>query len=293
MIRPDHPALSIVRQCRLVSIGRSTFYHVPRGESPENLALMGEIDRQFLETPFYGARQMTWHLRAEGRLVNIKRVRRLMRLMGLMPIYRRPRTSIPAKGHRLYPYLLRGVRIDRPNQVWCADITYIPLAKGFLYLVAIMDWWSRKVLAWRLSNTMDVQFCVDALDDALSRYDPPEIFNTDQGSQFTSWAWTQRLKEAGVRISMDGRGRFLDNIFIERLWRSLKYECIYLYAFSGGREARQGIGDWIDLLQPSAPSCRAWRRDAGRCISRKAVGLRPGLTPRPPPDSQSSVTREL
>jgi putative transposase len=149
MIRPGHPFLSIVRQCRLASIGRSTFYHVPRGESPENLALMAEIDRQFLEIPFYGARQMMWHLRAEGRLVNIKRVRRLMRLMGLMPIYRQPRTSVPAKGHKLYPYLLRGVRIDRPNQVWCADITYIPLAKGFLYLVAIMDWWSRKVLAWR------------------------------------------------------------------------------------------------------------------------------------------------
>lgn len=149
--------------------------------------------------------------------MNIKRVRRLMRLMGLMPMYRRPRTSIPAKGHKLYSYLLRGVSIERPNQVWCADITYIPLAKGFLYLVAIMDWWSRKVLAWRLSNTMDVQFCVDALDDVLSQYDPPEIFNTDQGSQFTSWVWTQRLKEARVRISMDGRGRFLDNIFIERL----------------------------------------------------------------------------
>jgi len=166
MIQPDHPTLSVVRQCRLASIGRSTFYHVPQGESALNLALMGMIDRQFLETPFYGARQMTWHLRAEGHPVNIKRVRRLMRLMGLMPIYRRPRTSIPAKGHKLYPYLLRDVSIERPNQVWCADITYrgspaasgIPLAKGFLYLVAIMDWWSRKVLAWRLSNTMDVQF---------------------------------------------------------------------------------------------------------------------------------------
>ena len=156
MIRPNHPTLSIVRQCRLASISRSTFYYMPRGESLENLALMGMIDRQFLETPFYGARQMTWHLRAEGHPVNIKRVRRLMRLMGLMPIYRRPRTSIPAKGHKIYPYLLRGMGIERPNHVWCADITYIPLAKGFLYLVAIMDWWSRKVLAWRLSNTMDV-----------------------------------------------------------------------------------------------------------------------------------------
>ena len=196
---------------------------------------------------------MMCHLKAEGHAVNVKRVRRLMRLIGLMPIYRQPRTSIPAKGHKLYPYLLRGVRIDRPNQVWCADITYIPLAKGFLYLVAIMDWWSRKVLAWRLSNTMDVQFCVDALDEALSCHGKPEIFNTDQGSQFTSWAWTQRLKEAGVRISMDGRGRFLDNIFIERLWRSLKYECIYLHAFSGGQEARQGIGDWMVFYNQRRP----------------------------------------
>ena len=153
MIRPDHPHLSIARQCRLVSISRSSYYHEARGESAENLALMALIDRQFLETPFYGARQMTWHLRAAGHLVNVKRVRRLMRLMGLMPIYRVPRTSVPAKGHKTYPYLLRGLEIARPNQVWCADITYIPLAKGFLYLVAIMDWWSRKVLAWRLSNT--------------------------------------------------------------------------------------------------------------------------------------------
>jgi putative transposase len=214
---------------------------------------MVEIDRQFLETPFYGARQMTWHLRAEGRLVNVKRVPRLMRLMGLTPIYRKPRTSIPAKGHRIYPYLLRGIQIDRPNQVWCADITYIPLAKGFLYLVAIMDWASRKVLASRLSNTMDVQFCIDALNEALERCGPPDIFNSDQGSQFTAWAWTQRLKDAGVRISMDGRGRYLDSIFIERLWRSLKYECVYLHAFSGGREARQGIEAWVTFYNDRRP----------------------------------------
>ena len=178
----------------------------------ENLAPMTEIDRQFLETPFYGVRQMTWHLRAKGWTVNVKPVRRLMRLMGLMPIYQQPRTSVPAKGHKRYPYLLRELKIERPNQVWCADITYIPLAKGFLYLVAIMDWHSRKVLAWRLSNNMDVQFCIDALEEALDRHGCPEIFNTDQGSQFTSWAWTHCLKEAGVRISMDGRGRFLDNL---------------------------------------------------------------------------------
>jgi putative transposase len=189
MIRPDHPTLSIVRQCRL--------------------ALMAKIDRQFLETPFYGVRRMTWPLRAEGYFVNIKRVRRLMRLMGPMPIYRKPRTSVPAKGHKTYPYLLRGLRIARPDQVWCADITYIPLARGFLYLIAIMDWWSRKVLAWRLSNTMDVQFCVDALDEALDRHGPPEIFNTDQGSQFTNLDFTGLLGEAGVggRLQFGVRGQ--------------------------------------------------------------------------------------
>ena len=283
MIRPDHPSLSIVRQCRLASISRSSFYHVPRGESAANLRLMAEIDRQFLETPFYGARQMAWHLRADGHLVNIKRVRRLMRLMGLMPIYRQPRTSVPAKGHKIYPYLLRGMRIDRPNQVWCADITYIPLAKGFLYLVAIMDWSSRKVLAWRLSNTMDVQFCVDALDDALARHGAPEIFNTDQGSQFTSWAWTQRLKEAGVRISMDGRGRFLDNIFIERLWRSLKYECVYLHAFSGGHATRMGIGHWFDFYNNRRPHTAHGGANPADVymdgLSVSGPGLRPALQP--------------
>ena len=283
MIQSNHPKLSVVRQCRLVSISRSVFYHQPRGESARNLALMTQIDRQFLDTPFYGAQQMTWHLRAQGHRVNIKRVRRLMRLMGLMPIYQRPRTSIPAKGHQTYPYLLRGLSVDRPNQTWCADITYIPLAKGFLYLVAIMDWWSRKVLAWRLSNTMDVQFCLDALDEALERHGTPEIFNTDQGSQFTSWAWTQRLKEAGVRISMDGRGRFLDNIFIERLWRSLKYECVYLHAVSGGREARQGIGDWVTFYNHRRPHGAHGSETPGKVyrerLSASGPGSRPALQP--------------
>jgi len=279
MIRPDHPTLSIVRQCRLASIVHSTFYHMPRGESARNLALLGMIDRQFLATPFYGVQQMTWHLRAEGHPVNIKRVRRLMRLIGLMPIYRQPRTSLPARRHKTYPYLLCGMAIERPNQVWCADITYIPLAKGFLYLVAIIDWWSRKVLAWRLSNTMDVQFCVDALDDELSHYGPPEIFNTDQGSQFTSWAWTQRLKEAGVRISIDGRGRFLDNIFIERLWRSLKYECIYLHAFSGGREARQGTGDWVSFYNHRRPHAAHGGETPVKVYRERLLVSGPGLRP--------------
>ena len=279
MIQPNHPALSIARQCRLVSISRSSYYHEARGESPKNLVLMAMIDRQFLETPFYGARQMTWHLRAEGHPVNIKRVRRLMRLIGLMPIYRAPRTSIPVKGHKTYPYLLRRLEIERPNQVWCADITYIPLAKGFLYLVAIMDWWSRKVLAWRLSNTMDTQFCVDALDEAIGRYGQPEIFNTDQGSQFTSWAWTQQLREAGVRISMDGRGRFLDNIFIERLWRSLKYECIYLHAFSGGREVRQGIGNWMTFYNHRRPHAAHGGETPARVYQAKLSASGPGVRP--------------
>jgi|TARA_B100001964_G_C14175284_1_gene573526 putative transposase len=283
MIQPDHSSLSVARQCRLLSISRSSYYHRPVGESAWNLSLMAEIDRQFLETPFYGVRQMTWHLRARGDRVNVKRVRRLMRLMGLTPIYQRPRTSVPAPGHKIYPYLLRGVTVDRPNQVWCADITYIPLAKGFLYLVAVMDWWSRKVLAWRLSNTMDVQFCVDALEEALDRHGPPEIFNTDQGSQFTSWAWTQRLQDAGVRISMDGRGRFLDNIFIERLWRSLKYECVYLHAFSGGGDARRGIGEWIDFYNNRRPhSAHGGATPAGVYrdrLSASGPGLRPALQP--------------
>jgi len=253
MVERDRTDLSVVRQCRLLSISRSTFYVPPSGESDENLTIMAEIDRQFLDTPFYGVRQMTWHLRAKGRAVNVKRVRRLMRKMGLMPIYQRPRTSTPAPGHKIYPYLLHGLTIDRPNQVWCTDLTYIPLARGFLYLVAIMDWWSRKVLAWRLSNTMEAEFCVDALEEVMDRHGKPDIFNSDQGSQFTSIAFTQTLKAAGIRISMDGKGRWLDNVFVERLWRSLKYECVYLHAWSGGREVRDGIGHWMAFYNQRRP----------------------------------------
>ena len=211
------------------------------------------IDAQFLETPWYGSRQMARHLRRLGYTVGRKRVRRLMRLMGLQAIYQAPRTSDPHPDHRIYPYLLRGLEIERANQVWCTDITYIPMRRGFLYLVAIMDWWSRKVLAWRLSNTMDVDSCVEALEAALARHGKPEIFNTDQGGQFTSLAFTQVLKDAGVKISMDGKGRWMDNVFIERLWRSLKYECVYLQAFETGSEARAGIGRWIDYYNTSRP----------------------------------------
>lgn len=211
------------------------------------------IDKQFLETPFYGVQQMTWHLRNEGHAVNVKRVRRLMRLMRLMPIFQKPDTSRPAKGHKTYPYLLGGLRVDRPNQVWCADITYLPMRRGFLYLVAIMDWFTRKVLTWRISNTLEADFCVDALNEAIHRFGSPEIMNTDQGSQFTSFAWTDRLKRVGTRISMDGKGRCLDNIFIERLWRSLKYECVYLHAWETGSQAKAGVGRWITFYNHQRP----------------------------------------
>ena len=192
------------------------------------------IDAQFLETPWYGSRQMARHLRREGHAVGRKRIRRLMATMGLAPIYQRPRTTVPNPEHRVFPYLLRALVIERPNQVWCADITYIPMRRGFLYLVAVMDWATRKVLAWRVSNTMDTAFCVEALEEALAHHGRPGIFNTDQGSQFTSPRFTDEQKDAQVLISMDGRGRWIDNVFIERPWRSLKYECIYLHAFETG-----------------------------------------------------------
>ena len=253
MIEPDHPGLSVVRQCELVSISRSGFYRQPAGETPLNLELMRLIDAQFLETPWYGSRQMVRHLRREGFTIGRKRIRRLMAKMGLTPIYQRPRTTVPHPEHRVYPYLLRDMVIDRPNQVWCADITYVPMRRGFLYLVAVMDWSTRKVLSWRVSNTMDVEFCLEALEEALARFGRPEIFNTDQGSQFTSPRFTGVLREAGARISMDGRGRWMDNVFIERLWRSLKYECVYLHAFETGSELRAGLMRWIGYYNARRP----------------------------------------
>ncbi|MBP2310636.1 putative transposase [Azospirillum melinis] len=230
-IEPEHPRLSITRQCALVSLSRSSYYEPVKGEPAENLELMRRIDAQFLETPWYGSRQMTRHLRRQGQQVNRKRVRRLMLRMGLQAVYQRPKTTVPHPEHKIWPYLLRDMVIDRPNQVWCADITYIPMRRGFLYLVAVMDWATRRVLAWRLSNTMDVEFCLEAVEEAMARHGRPEIFNTDQGSQFTSPRFTRLLTTAGIRVSMDGRGRWMDNVFIERLWRSLKYECVYLHAF--------------------------------------------------------------
>jgi len=253
MIEPKNSDLSIARQCKLVGISRSGFYAPSAGESEANLELMRLIDAQFMETPFYGSRQMAWHLRSLGHVVNRKRVRRLMRLMGLEAIYQRPRTSDPHPENKVYPYLLRDMTIDRPDQVWCVDITYIPMRKGFLYLVAIMDWVSRRVLAWKLSNTMDTDFCIEALDEAMARFGRPEIFNSDQGSQFTSPRFTGRLIDAGVKVSMDGRGRWMDNVFIERLWRSVKYECVYLHAYETGSEARAGIGEWVEHYNHRRP----------------------------------------
>jgi putative transposase len=253
MIEPEHPRLSIVRQCELVSISRSAYYGPVRGEGPLNLMLMRLIDAQFLETPWYGSRQMARHLRRQGHAAGRKRVRRLMAKMGLAAVYQRPRTTVPQPEHRIWPYLLRSLSIERPNQVWCADLTYSPMRRGFLHLVAVMDWATRKVLSWRLSNTMDVDFCLEALEEALARYGRPEIFNTDQGSQFTSPRFTGVLTEAGIRVPMDGRGRWRDNVFIERLWRSLKYECVYLNAFETGSEARAGLGRWIGYYNTERP----------------------------------------
>ena len=222
MIDREEPKLSLVRQCALLGISRYSLYYLPTEAGAEDMELMALIDQQYLKTPFYGSRRMTAWLRNHGHQVNRKRVRRLMQLIGLEAIYRRPNTSKPNPGHKVYPYLLRGLEINRVNQVWATDITYIPMARGFLYLVAIMDWHSRYVLAWRLSNTLEVDFCVAALEEALSK-GRPQIFNTDQSTQFTSEAFTSMLLAQGVQVSMDGRGRCMDNVFVERLWRSIKY----------------------------------------------------------------------
>jgi putative transposase len=253
MVEVAHSRLSISAQCSLLRISRSSYYYAPVPETDETLGLMTVIDETFMECPWYGSRQMARHLRRAGHQVGRRRARRLMAKMGLTPIYQRPRTSDPHPQHRVYPYLLRKLVIERPNHVWCADVTYIPMRRGFLYLVAIMDWATRKVLAWRLSNTMDAGFCVAALEEALGRFGKPEIFNTDQGSQFTSQAFTSVLRDAEVRISMDGRGRWMDNVFIERLWRSLKYECVYLHAFETGSELRAGLGRWITYYNTQRP----------------------------------------
>jgi putative transposase len=248
-----HATLSIRRQCSLLGVARSGVYRTPRPANDDDLGPMRRIDELFTAWPFLGSRRMAAMLRAEGWSINRKRMQRLMRRMGIAALGPKPRTTKPAPGHKIFPYLLRNLAIDRPNQVWAADITYVPIGRGFLYLVAVIDWASRAVLAWRLSNTMDVSFCVSALEEALARFGRPEIFNTDQGSQFTSASFTGRLAEAGVRISMDGRGRWMDNVFIERLWRSLKYEDIYLKGYADGREARAGIAQWIAFYNGRRP----------------------------------------
>jgi len=245
--------LSIRRQCHLLGIARSGVYRPPRAANDNDLGLMRRLDELFTQWPFLGSRRLATMLRDDGHAINRKRVQRLMRQMGIAALGPKPRTSKPAPGHKVYPYLLRGLVIDRPNQVWAADITYIPIGRGHLYVVAIMDWASRAVLSWRLSNTMDSSFCVEALEEALARFGTPEIFNTDQGSQFTAAAFTDVLLRAGVRISMDGRGRWMDNVFIERLWRSLKYEDIYLKHYADGREAKAGIALWVVFYNTQRP----------------------------------------
>jgi putative transposase len=246
MITPSE-SMSVSSQCRLLGISRSSFYYQPKPMKEEDLKLMRLIDEQFLKTPTWGSRSMRNHLRRLGYKVNRKRVQRLMRIMGLEPIYPRPRTSRPHPDHKVYPYLLRDLTIDRPNQVWSADITYIPMNRGFMYLVAVMDWHSRKVLSWRVSNTLESEFCVDALEEALRRYGKPEIFNTDQGAQFTSRRFVRLLESHGIQVSMDGRGRVQDNIFIERLWWTLKYHYLYLHVFDNGPDLRQGLHQWVNF----------------------------------------------
>ncbi len=246
MIQIEH-SLPVSRRCALLDVARSTAYYRPAPVSDDDLALMRLIDEIHLELPFYGSRRLVDELKDRDRPVNRKRVQRLMRQMGLAALYPKRRTSRPADGYKVYPYLLTGLSIERPNHVWAADICYLPMAKGFMYLVAIIDWHSRRVLAWRISNTLDAAFCVDALEEALTRFGPPEIFNTDQGAQFTSLAFTAVLKARGVSISMDGRGRWLDNVFVERLWRSVKYEDVYLRAYETPATLRTGLARYFDF----------------------------------------------
>jgi putative transposase len=236
--------LSVRRQCELLGLSRSSLYYEPTGETAENLRLMRLIDEQYTAHPYYGSRRMTMWLIERGEEVNRKRVRRLMRVMGLEAIHPKPRLSQAGDGHRIYPYLLRGVKAERPDQVWSADITYIPMAAGFMYLAAVIDWFSRYVVAWRLSNTLDGSFCLEMLEEAL-RGGRPEVFNTDQGVQFTAAAFTGRLESAGVAVSMDGRGRALDNVFVERLWRSVKYEDIYIRGYETVPELQRGLSRYF------------------------------------------------
>jgi len=251
-IEPADSELSVRRQCELLGLNRSTFYYDPVPETEENLALMRQLDEQYLKTPYYGSHRLRVWLAGRGHVVNRKRVQRLMRRMGLETVYPRPRTTVTRPGGSVYPYLLRGVAIRRVNQVWSSDITYVPLARGFLYLTAILDWYSRFVLAWRLSNSLDTRFCLEALEEALAQ-GTPEVFNTDQGVQFTSAAYTGRLVTAGVAVSMDGKGRCLNNVFVERLWRTVKYEEIYLKAYADGREGEESLRRYFEFYCRERP----------------------------------------
>jgi putative transposase len=253
MVTWDHEELSVRAQCRLLGLHRAGLYYEPVATSDEDLTLMRLIDALYLKRPYYGSRRMTVALQGQGHAINRKHVQRLMRLMDLEGLAPGPNTSRKAPQHAIYPYLLRGLAIERANQVWASDITYIPVSHGFFYLVAIIDWYSRRVLAWRLSNTLETAFCIEALNEALRRWGPPDIFNTDQGAQYTSEAWTGVLKAHGIRISMDGKGRCIDNIFVERLWRSLKYEEVFLKAYSGGTDARDGIGKYMRFFNAERP----------------------------------------
>jgi len=245
-IHTNH-ALPKTRRCELLDVARSSAYYRPEPVSAQDLTLMRRIDEIHLRLPFYGSRRMRDELEDRGHVVNRKRVQRLMRLMDLRALYSRQRTSQPGKGHKIYPYLLRDLAIERANQVWATDICYIPMAKGFMYLVAIMDWHSRRVLSWRVSNTLDTDFCIEALEEAIQRYGASDIFNTDQGSQFTSEAFTGVLKDQGIAISMDGKGRWVDNVFVERLWRSVKYEDVYLRAYETPAQLRKGLARYFEF----------------------------------------------
>jgi putative transposase len=244
LVEPGHPQLSVRRQCELLGLSRSSLYYEPAPETAANLRLMRLLDQEYTAHPFLGSRRLTAWLQERGEPVNRKRVQRLLRLMGLEAIYPKPKLSAARAGHRIYPYLLRDVRVERPDQVWSTDITYVPLARGFMYLAAVLDWYSRYVLAWRLSNTLDGSFCLEMLEEALSR-GRPEVFNTDQGVQFTAQAWTGRLEAAGVQVSMDGQGRCLDNVFVERLWRTVKNEDIYLWRYEDVPALAGGLGRYF------------------------------------------------
>lgn len=272
MIEPEHPDLSITRQCTLLGLPRRTYYYQPAPVSAEELALMTAIDKQYLITPWYGSRQMTAVLRRQGWTINRKRVQRLMRVMGLAAVAPGPHTSTPQPQHPVYPYLLRRYPPSAPDDAWAADITWVPMPIGFMYLIAVIDWYSRFVLAWALSNTLETSFCLEALNAALASYGPPGIFNTDQGSQFTSGPFTERLKGAEVAISMDGRGRVFDNILVERLWRSVKYESIYLNEFGNVPSLLEGLNSYFHYFNHDRPHqglaqqtpAEVYYEDAGR-----------------------------